>query len=91
MKTKRRNKKKNKTRKIKGITRCPGCMKNGKDVRLALETRNMIKAIKKSPFHSLMTVGNEILSIPTFKKQKKYIDTLEKKLCRKLKSFNINC
>ena len=91
MKTKRRKTRKTKTRKIKGITRCPGCMKNGKDVRLALETRNMIKAIKKSPFHSLLTVGNEILSIPTFKKQKKYIDQLEKKLCQKLKRFNIKC
>jgi len=91
MKTRKRGTKKQKTRKIKGLTRCPGCMKNGKDIRLALETRNLIKAIKKSPLHSLMTVGNEILSLPTFKKQKQYINKLEKKLCKRLKKFNISC
>ena len=87
MKTRKNKNKNQKTRKIKGLMRCPGCMKNGKDIRLALETRNLIKAIKKSPFHSLMTVGNEILSLPTFKKQKEYIN----KLCKKLKRFNISC
>ena len=91
MKTRRRGTRKQKTRKIKGLTRCPGCMKNGKDIRLALETRNLIKAIQKSPVHSLMTVGNEILSLPTFKKQKQYINKLEKKLCKRLKKFNISC
>ena len=57
MKTQKRRSRKKKTRKIKGLTRCPGCMKNGKDVRLALETKNLIKSIKKSPIHSLLTVG----------------------------------
>lgn len=91
MKTRKRGTRKQKTRKIKGLTRCPSCMKNGKDVRLALETRNLIKAIQKSPLHSLMTVGNEILTLPSFKKQKQYIDKLEKKLCKRLKRFNISC
>ena len=91
MKTRRAKSRKQKTRKIKGLTRCPGCMKNGKDVRLALETKNLIKSIKKSPIHSLITVGNEILSLPSFKKQKKYIDRLERKLCKKLKKLNISC
>lgn len=91
MKTRRAKTRKQKTRKIKGLTRCPGCMKNGKDVRLALETKNLIKAIKKSPIHSLITVGNEILSLPSFKKQKIYIDRLERKLCKNLKKLNISC
>lgn len=91
MKTRRNRNKNKKTRKLKGITRCPTCMKNGKDVRLALETRNLIKAIKRSPIHSLLTVGNEILSLPNFKKQKLYIDKLERKLCKKLRRFNITC
>jgi len=91
MKTRRAKTRKQKTRKIKGLTRCPGCMKNGKDVRLALETKNLIKAIKKSPIHSLITVGNEILSLPSFKKQKIYIDRLEQKLCKNLKKLNISC
>jgi len=82
---------KQKTRKIKGLTRCPGCMKHGKDVRLVLETKNVIKAIKKSPIHSLITVGNEILSLPSFKKQKKYIDRLERQLCKNLKKLNVSC
>ena len=91
MKTKRNRSRKQKTRKIKGLTRCPTCMKNGKDIRLALETRNLIKAIRKSPIHSLITVGNEILSLPNFKKQKQYIDNLERKLCKKLKKLNFTC
>jgi hypothetical protein len=91
MKTQKRRSRKKKTRKIKGLTRCPGCMKNGKDVRLALETKNLIKSIKKSPIHSLLTVGNEILSLPSFKKQKQYIDKLERRLCNRLKKFNITC
>ena len=90
-KTKRKNRKPRKTRKVNGITRCPNCMKSGREVRVALETKNLIKAIKKSPFVSLVTIGKEILAIPTFKKQKAYIDKLEKKLCKKLKKINIKC
>ena len=91
MKTRKTRSRKTKTRKLKGLTRCPGCMKNGKQVRLALETKNLIKAIKKSPIHSLVTIGNEILTLPTFKKQKKYIDRLERQLCKNLKKMNISC
>ena len=91
MKTRKTRSRKRKTRKLKGLTRCPGCMKNGKQVRLALETKNLIKAIKKSPIHSLVTIGNEILSLSTFKKQKKYIERLERQLCKNLKKFNISC
>ena len=91
MKTRKNKSRKQKTRKIKGLTRCPGCMKNGKDIRLALETRNLIKAIQKSPLHSLITVGNELLALPTFKKQKQYINKLEKKLCKRLKRLSLSC
>ena len=87
----RKTRKPRKTRKVTGISRCPNCMNSGREVRVALETKNLIKAIKKSPFISLLTIGKEILAIPTFKKQKAYINELEKTLCKKLKKINIKC
>ena len=91
MKSKRKQKRNKKTIRIRGINSCPSCMKTGHDVRLALETRNLIKAIQKSPFHSLFTIGNEILGLPNFKKQKKYIDRLEKQLCHYLNKISFIC
>ena len=88
----KRKKRKSKTRKrLSGINKCATCMKSGRDVRLALETRNLISSIKKSPFHSLSIVGYEILKLPNFKKQKKYIDRLEKQLCKYVKKIQYIC
>lgn len=90
-KTKRKTIKPRKTRKVSGIIRCPKCMNSSREVRVSIETKNLIKAINKSPFVSLITIGKEILDIPTFKKQKAYINKLENRICKKLKLINIYC